>query len=64
MDVEFSGRIAVISGGAGGIGLATAHRLVLAGAAVSLWDTDESALSKARAISGVRRLGDRPYRCH
>lgn len=49
INVNFTGRIAAISGGASGIGLATAHRLVLGGATVSLWDVDETALSKARA---------------
>lgn len=49
MSTPFSNRVAVISGGASGIGLATAHRLIAAGAAVSLWDINESALVKARA---------------
>lgn len=47
--VDFSGRIAVISGGASGIGLATARRLGAGGGSLVLWDTDESALEKARA---------------
>lgn len=46
---DFSGRIAAISGGANGIGLATAHRLVAGGAKVCLWDLDEKALAIARA---------------
>lgn len=46
--IDFSDRVAVISGGASGIGLATAHRLVAGGATVSLWDIEESAVSKAR----------------
>jgi NAD(P)-dependent dehydrogenase (short-subunit alcohol dehydrogenase family) len=45
----FSNRIAVISGGASGIGLAAARRLVSGGATVVLWDIDEKALAKARA---------------
>lgn len=46
---DFLGRIAAISGGANGIGLAVAHRLVAGGATVSLWDIDEKALANARA---------------
>lgn len=46
---DFSGRVAAISGGANGIGLATACRLAAGGAKVSLWDIDEKALTKARA---------------
>lgn len=46
---SFSGRVAAIVGGANGIGLATARRLVAGGAIVSLWDIDEGALAKARA---------------
>src|SRR5687768_2950402 len=49
MNHNFSGRVAAISGGASGIGLATAHRLAAGGATISLWDIDESALAKARA---------------
>lgn len=49
MSPEFSNRVAVISGGASGIGLSTARRLAAAGATVSLWDLDENALVRARA---------------
>jgi len=49
MNVDFSGRVAVISGGANGIGLATAHRLVAGGGNAILWDVDEKALAKVRA---------------
>lgn len=46
---DFAGRIAVISGGARGIGLATARRLAAGGADPYLWDIDEAALEHARA---------------
>jgi NAD(P)-dependent dehydrogenase (short-subunit alcohol dehydrogenase family) len=46
---DFANRIAVISGGANGIGLATARRLAAGGGRVFLWDVDESALATARA---------------
>jgi 2-dehydro-3-deoxy-L-rhamnonate dehydrogenase (NAD+) len=46
---DFSGRHAVVTGGAGGIGLAIAQRLSVSGAGVSLWDRDQQALEKARS---------------
>ena len=50
--IDFNGRTAVITGGAMGIGLAIAQRLVASGGRVSLWDRDASALEKARGILG------------
>lgn len=47
---QFAGRVAVITGGANGIGLATARRLLAGGSIVSLWDVDERALGRAREI--------------
>jgi rhamnulose-1-phosphate aldolase/alcohol dehydrogenase len=44
-----AGRVALITGGAGGIGLATARRLVEEGACVVLCDIDREALSTAEA---------------
>jgi 3-oxoacyl-[acyl-carrier protein] reductase len=40
-------RVAIVTGGAGGIGLAIAARLVRDGCQVILWDIDEAALSAA-----------------
>ena len=40
---DFAGQIAVITGGANGIGAATADRLVASGAQVAIWDMDISA---------------------
>ncbi|MGE3309219.1 MAG: SDR family NAD(P)-dependent oxidoreductase [Limisphaerales bacterium] len=40
-------RIAVITGGARGIGLAIAHRLAASGASCSLWDRDAESLARA-----------------
>jgi NAD(P)-dependent dehydrogenase (short-subunit alcohol dehydrogenase family) len=42
-------RVAVITGGARGIGMACARRLLVEGANVCLWDRDEPALDRARA---------------
>ena len=39
--------VAVVTGGARGIGLAIATRLLQSGAAVSLWDMDATALAQA-----------------
>ena len=53
-ELDFLGRTAVISGGAMGIGLAIAQRLVASGGRVSLWDRDNDALEKAKALLGPR----------
>jgi 3-oxoacyl-[acyl-carrier protein] reductase len=45
---RFSGRTAVITGGASGLGKVVAHRLVQEGATVSLWDMNRAALNAAR----------------
>ncbi len=50
--LDFSGRVAVITGGAAGIGLAIARRLVESGGRVSLWDRDADAVERARAALG------------
>jgi rhamnulose-1-phosphate aldolase/alcohol dehydrogenase len=42
-----AGRVALITGGAGGIGLATAHRLIEEGACVVLCDIDRDRLSES-----------------
>jgi rhamnulose-1-phosphate aldolase/alcohol dehydrogenase len=44
----FAGRVAVISGGAGGIGAATARRLLADGACVVVCDIDKAALEETR----------------
>jgi len=50
---DFSGRIAVVTGGAQGIGGAVADRLSQAGAALAIWDIDRSlAEEKAGALPG------------
>lgn len=50
--IDLKGRVAVITGGARGIGYATAQRMLKSGAAVSLWDIDKEALKMAaKALS-------------
>ena len=46
-DHDFSVRAAIITGGARGIGLATARELLAGGAKVTLWDLDQAALDAA-----------------
>jgi NAD(P)-dependent dehydrogenase (short-subunit alcohol dehydrogenase family) len=50
--LDFDGQVAVISGGATGIGLAVAQRLKASGGRVSLWDRDANALAQAAATVG------------
>jgi NAD(P)-dependent dehydrogenase (short-subunit alcohol dehydrogenase family) len=45
-ELDVRGRVAVVTGGASGIGLAIARRLLASGARLSLWDADESALQR------------------
>jgi 3-oxoacyl-[acyl-carrier protein] reductase len=47
--LDFSGRAAIVTGAAKGIGYATAARLLDSGASVSLWDADEDRLAEAAA---------------
>jgi 2-dehydro-3-deoxy-L-rhamnonate dehydrogenase (NAD+) len=58
--IDLDGRIAVVTGGAMGIGYAIAERLLRSGARVVLWDGDEAGL--AEACSTLAPLG--PVRGH
>ncbi len=51
--VDLKGRIAVITGGAQGIGYAVAERFIASGAKVVLWDIDDALLAKAKAALGA-----------
>src|SRR5580704_14313516 len=51
---RFSGRTAVITGGASGLGKVVAHRIAREGGGVALWDVNRAALDAARAdMAGV-----------
>lgn len=52
--LEWDGQVAVISGGAAGLGLAVARRLLNRGVRVALLDANAEALQKARDLLGVR----------
>jgi 3-oxoacyl-[acyl-carrier protein] reductase len=51
--IDLQGRIAVITGGAQGIGYAVAERFIASGAKVVLWDIDAPLLAKARGSLGA-----------
>ncbi|GLI23797.1 MULTISPECIES: SDR family NAD(P)-dependent oxidoreductase [Xanthobacter] len=48
-NIDLKGRVAIITGGARGIGYATAQRMLASGAEVSLWDIDAARLEEAAA---------------
>jgi 2-dehydro-3-deoxy-L-rhamnonate dehydrogenase (NAD+) len=50
--IDLNNQVAVVTGGAGGIGLAIARRLISSGAKVSLWDLRQDALGRAKAELG------------
>ena len=50
--IDLQGRIAVVTGGAQGIGYAVASRLAESGATLALWDRDAAVLAEA-----VKSLG-------
>ncbi|MBJ2156914.1 SDR family NAD(P)-dependent oxidoreductase [Variovorax sp. IB41] len=54
--LDFTGRHAVITGGATGLGLGIAQRLVASGGSVTLWDRDEAAANHA-----AEALGDKAF---
>jgi NAD(P)-dependent dehydrogenase (short-subunit alcohol dehydrogenase family) len=52
---DFNGRIAIVTGGASGLGLAMATRLAVDGAAVAVFDRDEVALPNA--VAAIEKTG-------
>jgi 2-dehydro-3-deoxy-L-rhamnonate dehydrogenase (NAD+) len=56
--LDFAGRTAVVTGGAQGIGLAIARRLLASGAKLRIWDRDDKLLAGALAALGASASGD------
>jgi NAD(P)-dependent dehydrogenase (short-subunit alcohol dehydrogenase family) len=55
--LDLNGRVAVITGGAQGIGYATAERMLLSGASVVLWDIDAKLAAQAKeALSALGKV--------
>jgi 3-oxoacyl-[acyl-carrier protein] reductase len=50
---RFAGQVAVVTGGASGLGLATAKRIVAEGGQVALWDVNPEALAAAKDAIGA-----------
>ena len=57
---EFTGKVAIVTGGAGGIGRATAELLVAEGAKVVIADVDVERGERVAAELGARRRSSRP----
>jgi NAD(P)-dependent dehydrogenase (short-subunit alcohol dehydrogenase family) len=53
--MRLDGRLAIVTGGARGIGLAVPRRFVDAGATAAIWDRDSD--EAARAVAGLRDEG-------
>ena len=56
--LDFKSRTAIVTGGAQGIGLAIARRLVASDASVRIWDRDEKLLAQSVASLGATAAGD------
>jgi 3-oxoacyl-[acyl-carrier protein] reductase len=52
--LDLDGRGAIVTGGASGIGLATAQRMIASGATVALWDVSAESLGAAVAQLGAK----------
>ncbi|MFC2250455.1 SDR family NAD(P)-dependent oxidoreductase [Labrys portucalensis] len=55
--IRYEGRGAIITGGASGIGLKTAERIVAEGGSVSIWDVDAARIETVRQTLGPKAHG-------
>jgi NAD(P)-dependent dehydrogenase (short-subunit alcohol dehydrogenase family) len=55
INYELDGKVAVITGGASGIGLACAHAMARSGGHVSIWDLDQEAVGQT--LQGLTQYG-------
>lgn len=56
-NTRFSGRTAIVTGGAAGIGFGVARRIAAEGGQVAIWDRDAAAIDKAKAELGPNAIG-------
>ncbi len=54
--IDLAERVAVMTGGAGGVGLAIADRLTASGATVTVWDVSDEALTRAKSGRDALRV--------
>jgi 2-dehydro-3-deoxy-L-rhamnonate dehydrogenase (NAD+) len=54
--IDLGGRVAIVTGGAQGIGFAVAERLAQSGAKLAIWDRDKAVLADAKTKLGAGTL--------